>query len=91
MQQTKSTTAGARTLTIDGNSNFQHFGGKPRFLVQAWSNIDGWQDTKHQANDLTMAIHMGRTLKNDPIKWLGGIRKVQIVDREGLILTVNIP
>ena len=54
-------------VCLDYKSNCRN---NNQFVVQAWSNVDGWQDTKSSSNDEQETVEMARVLFNDRNKWM---------------------
>lgn len=62
-------------------SQKSNFPSDNQFVVQAWSNVDGWQDTKEGAITPETAFLRAQMLLQRDSSWMGEHRLVRIVPR----------
>jgi hypothetical protein len=67
-------------VCLDVKSNCRN---QNQFVVQAWSNVDGWQDTKYSADTEEEAREMGRNVLNNKSLWINLPTSVRVVTSLG--------
>jgi len=60
-------------------SQRSNFPSRNSYVVQAWSNVDGWQDSKEGATTPETAFVRARMLLERDDSWMGEHRLVRIV------------
>ena len=68
-----------RQLVVTPTKEKSNFPSVHRYVVQAWSNIDGWQGSKYGAALKGAAIMRAELLLNQDSCWMGQHRLVRVV------------
>ena len=77
--QSTETGKAIRDIVDVPTSQRSNFPSRNSYVVQAWSNVDGWQDSKEGATTPETAFLRARMLLDRDSSWMGEHRLVRIV------------